>query len=47
MVVKLLMALKDYYVFGNDSLFELPSKATIRIQSTIVMSDDDDYITCI
>lgn len=47
MTVKLLMAPKDYYIFGNDSLFELPYEIATRIQSTIVMLDDDDYITCI
>jgi hypothetical protein len=41
------MAPKDYCVFGNDSLFELPSEVVTWIQSAIVMLDDDDQITCI
>jgi hypothetical protein len=28
---------KDYCVFGNDSFFELPSKAAIGIQFVIVV----------
>jgi hypothetical protein len=30
-VVKFLMPTKDYCVFGNDALFELPNDATIGI----------------
>jgi hypothetical protein len=30
-VVKFLMPPKDYYVFGNDALFELPNDATVGI----------------
>jgi hypothetical protein len=40
--VKLLVAPKDYRVFGNDSLFELPSEVAVRIRFVIVMLDDDD-----
>ncbi len=39
--VKLLMAPKDYCIFGNDSLFELPFEVVTRIQYVIVMLDDD------
>jgi hypothetical protein len=35
--VKFLMPPKDYRVFGNDSFFELPSKAAIGIRSVIVV----------
>jgi hypothetical protein len=40
-VVKMLMAPKDYCVFGNDSLFELPFEVVAGIWSTIVILDDD------
>jgi len=36
------MPLKDCHVFGNDSLFELPSEAVARIWSIIDVLDDDD-----
>jgi hypothetical protein len=41
-VVKLLMPPKYCRVSGNDSLFELPSKAIARIWSIIDVLDDDD-----
>jgi len=41
-VVKLLMAPKDYCVFGNVSLFELPCEVATRIWFVIVMLDDDE-----
>jgi hypothetical protein len=33
---------KDYCVFGNDSLFELSSEATVEIRSIIDALDGDD-----
>jgi hypothetical protein len=34
--MKFLMPPKSHRTFGNDSLYELPNDATIRIQSIIV-----------
>jgi hypothetical protein len=41
-IVRLLIAPKDYCVFGNDSLFELPCKVVTWIWFVITMLDDDD-----
>jgi hypothetical protein len=41
-VVKFLMPPKDYCVYGNDSLFEVPSEVVARNRSIIDVLDDDD-----
>ncbi len=39
-VVKFLMPRKNHSLFGIESLYELPSDATTRIQFVIVALDD-------